>query len=398
MCIREVQNSIRDSVRQLLMDKIGAMGLDGIYQATETEIRGPRGALITFRGMQSFNAENIKSLEGYDVAWVEEAQTLSQRSLNLLRPTLRKPGSELWFSWNPRFSTDPVDVFFRKHPHPDAVSVWVNWQDNPWLTAELLAEKDHDYATDEDLAEHIWGGAYYTGQGTILAKWVSQADRDGRINDAVMFDPFGAPVEVSSDIGFRDTSAFWFWQRVVGGYRVIGYDQDIGLDADDWCPRISEKLTAMGVPAAKLGKIWLPQDAKAKTFQSKHSAVERFLVAFGPQKVAIMPPMKVADRINAARVVLRKTEIAKTPCEEGLEGLRAWSYEFNEETGIMSREPRHDWASHPGDSFSYGAAIMQQQEAPKNDTPKPIEGLTVGANKVTLDELWQTAPKRNARI
>lgn len=398
VCIREVQNSIRDSVRQLLVDKIGRLGLESVFSATETEIRGPRGSLITFRGMQSFNAENIKSLEGYDVAWVEEAQTLSQRSLDLLRPTLRKPGSELWFSWNPRFSTDPVDVFFRKKPHPDAISVWVNWQDNPWLTAELIAEKDHDYATDEDRAEHIWGGGYYTGQGTILAKWISQCDRDGRLHDGVEFDPLGSPIEISSDIGFRDTAAWWFWQRQVGGFRVFCYDQDIGLDADDWCPRIQSKLISLGVPADKLGKIWLPQDAKAKTFQSKHSAVERFLTAFGPAKVAIVPPVRVADRINAARVILRKTEIAKTPCEEGLEGLRAWSFEFNEETGIMSREPRHDAASHPGDAFSYGAVVMQQLEAPK-DTSQPLRGLTVGNNQVTLDELWQTAaPRRNSRI
>lgn len=399
VCIREVQNSIRDSVRQLLIDKISKLGLESVFTPTETEIRGPRGSLVTFRGMQSFNAENIKSLEGYDVAWVEEAQTLSQRSLDLLRPTLRKPGSELWFSWNPRFSTDPVDVFFRKHPHPEAVSIWVNWQDNPWLTAELIAEKDHDYATDEDRAEHIWGGQYYTGQGTILAKWVGQADREGRIHESVLLDPHGSPVEISSDIGFRDTAAWWFWQRVIGGFRVFGYDQDIGLDADDWCPRIQAKLTEYGVPAAKLGKIWLPQDAKAKTFQSKHSAVERFLKSFGADKVAILPPMKVADRINAARVITRKTEFAKTPCEEGLEGLRAWSFEFNEETGIMSREPRHDWASHPGDAFSYGAVIMQQLEAPKDDAPQPIRGITVGHNQVTLDELWQTAtPRKHGRI
>lgn len=399
VCIREVQNSIKDSVRQLLIDKIEALGLGFAFTATEAEIRGSNGSLITFRGMQSYNAANIKSLEGYHIAWVEEAQTLSKHSLDLLRPTLRAEGSELWFSWNPRFSTDPVDMLFRKHPPPDAISVRVGWEDNPWLPSVLRKQIDHDYATDPDLAEHVWGGAYFTGAGTILAKWLNQSDRSGFIHDGVAFDPAGAPVEVSSDIGFRDTAAWWFWQRVVGGFRVFGYDQDIGLDADDWCPRIQSKLISLGVPAGKLGKIWLPQDAKAKTFQSKHSAVERFLTAFGPQKVAILPPMKVADRINAARVIIRKSEINKTSCEEGLEGLRAWSFEFNEETGIMSREPKHDWASHPGDAFSYGAVVMQQLEAPKDASQQPIRGLTVGNNQVTLDELWQTAtPKRNARI
>ena len=108
--------------------------------------------------------------------------------------------------------------------------------------------------------------------------------------------------------------------------------------------------------------------------------------------------MKVADRINAARVVMRNCEINSTDCEQGLDGLRAWSFEFNEETGILSREPRHDWASHPGDAFSYGAAIMQQQEAPKVEQTLEIRGLTVGNNQVTLNELWQTTERKSGRI
>ena len=131
VCIREVQNSIKDSVRQLLIDKIAKLGLEREFDPVETEIRGPEGSLIIFKGMQSYNADNIKSLEAYDIAWIEEAQTLSQHSLDLLRPTIRKEGSELWFSWNPRYKTDPVDAFFRKHPPEEAVSVMVNWRRGP---------------------------------------------------------------------------------------------------------------------------------------------------------------------------------------------------------------------------------------------------------------------------
>src|SRR3990172_9007828 len=123
VCIREVQESIRDSVRQLLVDKIVKLGMGAFFTPLDTEIRGANGSLIIFKGMQSYNSETIKSLEGYDIAWVEEAQTLSERSLDLLRPTIRKSGSELWFSWNPRFKTDPVDKFFRKYPPDEAISV-----------------------------------------------------------------------------------------------------------------------------------------------------------------------------------------------------------------------------------------------------------------------------------
>ena len=391
ICIREVQNSIRDSVRQLLVDKIQALELGAHFEVLDAEIRVHNGGLINFKGMQSYNAANIKSLEGYKIAWVEEAQTLSQHSLDLLRPTLREEGSELWFSWNPRFNTDPVDAFFRKTPPPDAVSVCVNWSDNPWFPVVLCREMQHDFETDPDKAEHIWNGAYYTGEGTILAKWVAKAEREGRIHNGVHYDPMGAPLEVTSDIGFRDTATWWYWQRRLGGFALVDYDQDIGLDADDWIPRIQERISLLG---ARLGKIWLPQDAKAKTFQSKHSAVERFLLAFGAQKISIVPAVKVADRINAARFVMPRCEFNKTRCEEGLNGLRAWSFEYNEETQILSREPRHDWASHPGDGFSYGAVVMQEIIEKEEPKPEPLRGITVGGNQVTLNELWQTNPRR----
>jgi len=141
VCIREVQNSIKESVRQLIIDKIGKFDLGAFFTILDSEIRGKNGSLIIFKGMQSYNSENIKSLEGYDIAWVEEAQNLSDTSLRLLRPTIRKPGSELWFSWNPRYETDAVDRFFRGGAHrKDAVVVAVNWNDNPWFPDVLRQE------------------------------------------------------------------------------------------------------------------------------------------------------------------------------------------------------------------------------------------------------------------
>ena len=185
--------------------------------------------------MQSYNADNIKSLEGYDIAWVEEAQTFSQHSLDLLRPTIRRDGSELWFSWNPRHKTDPVDAFFRKNPPPDAIAIPINWRDNPWFPSVLRAEMDHDFSTDPDKAEHIWNGAYGAGQGAILAKWINKAEREGRINSDVLFDPDGADVEWSSDIGFRDTAAWWLWQRKMRGFSLLGYIGASGMDAVTSC-------------------------------------------------------------------------------------------------------------------------------------------------------------------
>jgi phage terminase large subunit len=401
VCIREVQDSIKSSVKQLLTDKIQQLGLGGLFEVLDNEIRGPNGSLIIFKGMQSYNAENIKSLEAYDIAWVEEAQTLSQNSLDLLRPTIRREyedgtTSELWFSWNPRFKTDPVDKFFRKSPPEDAISVMINWRDNPWFPAVLRREMDHDFDIDPDKADHIWNGAYGQSQGSILGRWVSKAEREGRINDDVIFDPDGSPVEISSDIGFRDTASWWFWQRRVGGYVLFGYDQDCGLDADDWCMRLTDKLGNMGIRRDQLGKIWLPHDARAKTFQSNHSTVERFLAIFGAGKVDIVPQSKKADQINSARSVIEKCRFNRTACEDGIDGLLAWEYEWNEDNNIFSRDPVHNWASHPSDAFSYGCQIMEEAKPPIK-VDQSIRGIAVGnPYEITLDELWKdnNKPKR----
>lgn len=393
VCIREVQKSIKDSVRQLIVDKILQHGLEDVLEILESEIRGKEGtpaegSLIVFKGMQSYNAANIKSLEGFDIAWCEEAQTLSQASLDMLRPTLRKPGSELWFSWNPRYKTDPVDQFFRKRPPSDCVAVSINWQDNPWFkSTPLYQDMLDDYEADADKAEHVWGGAYGASQGAILAKWVNKAEREGRIHNGVVFDHDGLNVEFSSDIGFHDTAAWWCWQRKIGGFSLLGYVGDSGMDADDWAPELIKKMGEWGIPLNRLGKIWLPPDARAKTFQSKHTTVERFISKFGHSKIGVIPPSKKADQVSASREVIDRCEFHKERCEDGLDGLMAWEYEWNEDNNIFSREPKHNWASHPGDAFSYGSQRMQEAPPAKEDEPE--RRLEVGpGNTMTLEDAW----------
>jgi phage terminase large subunit-like protein len=161
VCIREVQKSLKESAKRLLEDKIGEMGLSDRFVCLSSEIKTPGGGVIIFQGMQDHTAESIKSLENFSVAWVEEAQTLSARSLEMLRPTIRAPGSELWFSWNPRLSTDPVDRFFRGGEAVDgAIISRVNYTDNPWFPKELKAEMEFDRRTRPDRFGHIWLGDY----------------------------------------------------------------------------------------------------------------------------------------------------------------------------------------------------------------------------------------------
>jgi len=156
-----VQKTLKESAKRLIEDKIRDLGVADQFEVQTAEIKTPGGGVIIFQGMQDHTSESIKSLEGFDWAWVEEAQTLSARSLELLRPTIRAPGSELWFSWNPRSASDPVDALLcGPEPPPGAIVRTVNYHDNPWFPPELEAERAFDERTKPDRYGHIWLGHY----------------------------------------------------------------------------------------------------------------------------------------------------------------------------------------------------------------------------------------------
>jgi phage terminase large subunit len=173
LCIREVQNSIADSVKRLIEARIDEFGIGHLFKITDKEITCTfSGGTAIFRGMQNHTAASIKSLEGFDRAWWEEAQTATQHSLDLLIPTIRKPKSELWFSWNPVSETDPIDVLLRANPPDNAIVIKVNWQDNPWFPEELRSDMERDRARDPGKYQHIWEGAYRTlSEARIFRNW-----------------------------------------------------------------------------------------------------------------------------------------------------------------------------------------------------------------------------------
>ena len=172
VCIREYQVSLEQSVKRLLEDKITSYGLSSDFNVKESWIETPGDGIVIFQGMQSHNAESIKSLEGYDRAWVEEAQNLSQRSLDLLRPTIREEGSEIWFSWNPRFPTDPVDQLLRASKPPDAVVVRSSYRDNPFFPEVLRKEMEWDRARDPEKYAHVWLGEYERhSEARVFKNW-----------------------------------------------------------------------------------------------------------------------------------------------------------------------------------------------------------------------------------
>lgn len=171
-CIREVQKSLDQSVKKLIQNKIKAHNVGAYFQVQHNRIITPGGGQFSFYGMQNHTADTIKSLEGYDGAWVEEAQTLSQHSLTILRPTIRKPGSKLLFSWNPNKPTDPVDALFKKDKVPGSICVKANYHDNPWFSDEQRRDMEFDKRRDYQRYKHVWLGEYDTNSdGRVFRNW-----------------------------------------------------------------------------------------------------------------------------------------------------------------------------------------------------------------------------------
>ena len=203
--------------------------------------------------------------------------------------------------------------------------------------------------------------------GAVLGRWMGRARDQGRVMESGVFDQNGSPIYISSDLGFRDTASWWFWQPRQNGFGLVGYLGQSGLDADEWIEKLSDYLLERGMT---LGKIWLPHDARNKTFATKHSPMERFLLKFGASKISVVPQTKISDRINAARRVVERCWFDEEHCFDGISGLTSWRFKFDLDTRTMSKEPEHDWASHPGDAFSYGCQMMEM-EAPSASKEPP---------------------------
>lgn len=391
-CIREVQNSIKDSVQQLLVDKIEKFGLQDFYEVQRDQVIGANGSLIIFRGMQSYNAANIKSLEGYDIAWVEEAQTLSEVSLRMLRPTIRKAGSELWFSWNPRHDTDAVDQFLRgPHKPTDAVVVEVNWNDNPWLPQVLRDEKDRDYAADPEMADHVWGGNYeIVSEGAYYARLLADADKEGRIGN-FPFNPL-LPVSTAWDIGVDDYTAVWFVQDDGVIPTAIDYYETSNEGAADIiaacmpetfiAPPYAEKFRGWSRVAAlkelgrekpfQYGAHFFPHDISVREWGAGGRSRVEMVMELGLRSVRRGVAAGPAERINAVRAILPKMRFHMGPgIELGLKRLRRYRRKWNDSLQSYTT-PQHDENSHGADAFGEYAVNCTI----KMPEPKPVQKPT----------------------
>jgi phage terminase large subunit len=214
VCIREAQRTLAQSSKRLIEGKIASLGLGRGFKLFNDKIETPGDGLIIFRGMQDHTAESMKSLEGFRIAWIDEAQTLSGRSLALLRPTIRSANSEVWASWNPRRKSDAIDDFLRVRKPEGAIVVSANWRDNPWFPSVLEEERQLDLVLYPDRYEHIWEGDYVRAfEGAYFAQLLNEARAQGRIGK-VAADPL-LPLRAFIDIGGAGASADAFTMWIV---------------------------------------------------------------------------------------------------------------------------------------------------------------------------------------
>lgn len=358
VCIREVQKSLKESAKKLIEDKIQALGVGSHFNPLSDRIETPGGGLIIFQGMQDHTAESIKSLEGFDRAWVEEAQTLSTRSLQLLRPTIRGDESELWFSWNPRLKVDPVDVMLRQGEKPTGASVVrANWSDNPWFPSVLEQERQDCLRDDPDQYPHIWEGDYVTvSKGAYYAKHLAEARQDGRIGK-VSPDPH-MTIRLFVDIGGTgakaDAFTIWAAQFVGREIRVLNYYEAVGQPLAAHL----EWMRSQGYTPDK-AQIWLPHDgaSRDKVYDVSYKSA---LIQAGYDVTVVPNQGKGAAkaRIEEGRRLFPSIWFNESKCSAGLDAL-GWYHEKRDENRNIGLGPEHDWASHGADSFGLMCVVYE---------------------------------------
>ena len=351
LCTREVQKSIQQSVHQLLRDQIDALQLGSFYEILATEIRGKNGTLFIFSGLSDQTAESLKSFEGVDVCWCEEAQAITKRSWDILIPTIRKDGSEIWVSFNPQLESDETFRRFVSEPAPDCVSVEMNHSDNRRFPEVLEKERIHALATmkPEEYA-HIWEGKCKPAvEGAIYFDQMSKAHISNVPHDPLL------KTHVVFDLGFNDSMSLILTQKVSSEIRVIHYIEGSQRTLADYSAEL--KALRLDDQPMNWGTVYLPHDGFAKRHQTGKSD-EQVLAALN-WKVARVPMWEVEAGIKRAREVFPRVYFNKERCARLIECLKRYRRNISTKTGEPGA-PLHDEFSHGADCFRYLALSSDQ--------------------------------------
>lgn len=343
LCAREIQNSIKDSVHSLLKDRIRILGLEDEYEIQETQILGKNGTRFLFAGLYR-NIASIQSLEGIDRVWVEEATTVSRDSWDKLIPTIRKPGSEIWVSYNPRLKSDAIHQIIHVEGRSDAVVRKVSWRDNPWASKEMLQEMEDLKKADYPKYLHVWEGEFREyAEGAVYAKQLQAAREEGRICK-VPIQP-ACEVNVFADLGYSDATALWFHQRVGPEDRFIDYLELRGADIDE----IAKAVKAKGY---NFGRFYMPHDVDHEILGFGHKTRKQMFEQAGMKPITVVPRIRhIHEGIEMTRAAFASYWFDAERCERGLECIANYRYERSERRDDLQPEPLHDWASHAADAL-----------------------------------------------
>lgn len=349
LCVREVQKSIKDSVHKLLKDQMSELNLGEKYQAFDTEIRGHDGTEFIFTGLSNQTKESIKSYEGVDIVWAEEAHAISKESWDILIPTIRKENSEIWVSFNPELDTDETYVRFVVNSPPDCVSVFINYQDNPWFPEVLEKERQHCEVVDPDSYPTIWEGKCRSAVvGAIYAKEVDLAIREGRVCNA----PYNPLLKVHTiwDLGWNDSMFIIMCQRIRSEIVIIDMIEDNHKTLDWYIGELNNRRY-------NWGSDFLPHDGEHADFKTGLTA-KKILEGFG-RVVRIVPNIGVEEGIKIARMSFAQIVFNKTKVDRLLECLKRYKRSINKKT-LEPGHPVHDQYSHGADDFRYMSIVAEQ--------------------------------------
>ena len=353
LCAREVQKSIKDSVKKLLDDQIQEMGLGDHYESLQTEIRGRNGTEFIFTGLSDQTADSVKSYEGVTKVWIEEGQTVSKRSWDILIPTIRRPGSEIWVTFNPCLESDDTYVRFVKNQPTNSLVMQVNYSENPWFPDVLEQERRDCLANNPKDYDNIWEGKTKPAvAGAIYYDEITAMEREGRIR-SVPRNP-NIPVHRIWDLGFNDLMSVILVQRIASEIAIVGYVTGARRTLADY---IAEFKNGEKHARWVWGTDFLPHDGFTQRHQTGKSDAD-VLRGLGC-KVEETPHMTVEQGIRAARAIFPRVYIDKDATASDneefpglVECLKRYRRHINKQTQTAGA-PLHDVHSNGADAFRY---------------------------------------------
>ena len=364
LCTRELQKSIKQSVHRLLKDQINAMGVQGFFDITDNSIKGKNGSEFIFLGTKH-NPEEIKSTEGVDICWIEEAHNLTEASWDIIDPTIRKQGSEIWVTFNTRFKFDHIyQLFIANQPPPGTWVQLVNHNDNPFFDQTTMPEQmEHMKDIDFEKYLHIWEGQLkILAQGAIFGQQVLKAREEGRFCKIPIVS--GSPVFTFWDLGRNDHTAIWFMQMVGKEYRMIDYYENRLKDIEHYCRVVKGQASDKEMREAGITKAdqsrrqeylfechYMPHDVDTVVLGMQETRKKQFNTG-GIKPIKTVPRIAVKNEaIEMGRQIFSQVWFDTERCERGNECLANYRYEYNDNKDTHNLTPYHDWASNGADAF-----------------------------------------------